>query len=724
MLPLLLLYASFNQQTFLKYMSSVAEAKDPQKLQSFMSPALRSEMPHVADFLNSGGSYGVGRFGWKAYSLVDPVSKNSYVVFSTPLTCEDMGEQVFSTNGSQITGYVPEAKTFGIQVLSHDITAHFKVDQKWAGFVDRIKFRRDSGGSSFMFRLGDNYMISSIVDSEGRKVPFSSAGGVTCVAQPKEAVFSYTITYSGIVDRPQYAGSISSSEILLAQDYWYVTVGREAAPYNLTSYTPAGWDVIGQGILAYQTIESGETKSVFHMDLPVVYYSFSSAKFAKAEDTIGPWKLRFYSLSPAEGLHDRNVLQSDVIAFYNKKFWPYPFPTWSTVVTPSYGGGALEAYSYTTWGSMPVEDAHEPSHTWWGGILPNSYLKSQWNESFAVFSENFFQRERDLGNKEERRKAFIEDPGPDPLFQASAVEDGPAEIGPAAGSLGYGKGSLVLQMLEQELGTETLLRCFHEWIRAHKPGSLEEWDGFEAAVNRVTASDYKWFFDEWLRRKGWADFEVTDAHWADGVVTCKVSFNGAPYKLKLEVLLEQPDGTRQVKDLVVSGPGAYSIPAAHKPVLVSFDPWWRILRTVKPDEQPVSLRALMGQPRRYTDPAHKDWMPFNTNGEVPTLPSKLDGVLLVGSPATLPVMADLVARAGFTVNGNSLTYDGTTIDLNEGAAMAVVDLPDGGHCGIALGKTEFAPNFGRSRLCLVDKYGRFLRGVTDPKTSGWMTFRL
>src|ERR1700722_9515712 len=104
MLPLLLLSASLSQQNFLTNMNAVASAKDPIKLQSYMTPSLRAQLPHVADFLGSGGSYGVGRFGWKAYSLVDPVSKASYVVLSTPLTCEDMGEQVFVTNGSQITG--------------------------------------------------------------------------------------------------------------------------------------------------------------------------------------------------------------------------------------------------------------------------------------------------------------------------------------------------------------------------------------------------------------------------------------------------------------------------------------------------------------------------------------------------------------------------------------------------------------------------------------------
>jgi len=76
------------------------------------------------------------------------------------------------------------------------------------------------------------------------------------------------------------------------------------------------------------------------------------------------------------------------------------------------------------------------------------------------------------------------------------------------------------------------------------------------------------------------------------------------------------------------------------------------------------------------------------------------------------------------VSGNNLTYDGTTIDLNNGCALAVVDLGEGKNCVIGLGKTRVAPDLGRARLALTDNLGRFLRGKTDPKTSGFLTFKL
>jgi hypothetical protein len=86
-------------------------------------------------------------------------------------------------------------------------------------------------------------------------------------------------------------------------------------------------------------------------------------------------------------------------------------------------------------------------------------------------------------------------------------------------------------------------------------------------------------------------------------------------------------------------------------------------------------------------------------------------------------MKALCDKAGFTVEGNKLSYKGTEIDLEHGAALAVVDLGGGRSCVIGLGKTRRRPDFGRARTVLVDDLGRFLRGKTDPKTSGYLTYR-
>lgn len=95
----------------------------------------------------------------------------------------------------------------------------------------------------------------------------------------------------------------------------------------------------------------------------------------------------------------------------------------------------------------------------------------------------------------------------------------------------------------------------------------------------------------------------------------------------------------------------------------------------------------------------------------------------IAHPETDATARMLCEMAGFQVRGDTLTYDGTTIDLRRGAALAVVDLPEG-QAVIALGATRLRPNTGRARLALVDELGRVLRAKTDPKSRGFLTARL
>jgi len=713
--------------TTIPTLDALAVQRDSGGLGKYLTTSLAKSRPGAFDFLKEASAYGVGRYGWHVYELREVGSGAVDAVFSTPLTCEDIGEQVYRWDGTRLTGYIPEAQTFGIRLVRHAITARFKPDQKWAGLVDKVRFEQTSSAASFQFRLADHFEISSILDAAGQPVPFASAGGVVSVASPtRKGNFEYTIRYSGTMDLPQYAGSVSPSEIMLSQDYWYPTVGRRPAPYTLTSYTPKGWKVIGQGVLSSQKESGDEVESTFRMDLPVVFYSFSSAPFEEATDRIAKWKISTYAQGESmERLHAENEVQGDVISFYDQTYSPYPFSSWSTVISPRYGGGALEAYSYTTWGSFPEEDAHEPSHTWWGGLLPNSYLHSEWNESFAVFSEGFFQRERDLGNRDERRKAFITDANPDSSFDAATVSQGGPEVGAAAGSLGYGKGAFVLQMLEDELGTPTFLKCLHAWLRERRAGALVEWQDFESVVDRETGKNYGWFFNEWLNRPGWPNFEIKNIRYKSGAITASVGYQGAPYRITIEALIRFSDGTETIKRVVVGGSGSLRIPVAKRPTLVSFDPWRRLLRVYHPDEVPLELRSTLHGAKRYLEPAHAGWAPTGEGGETAeALPQDLDGLVITGSPESNSLLRPLFRQVGFSVSGDRLTYRGTTVDLRKGGAFAIVDLPGGGHCTLAMGKTIFAPNVGRAKVCLVDQYGRFLRGYTPPKTSGWMVAQI
>ncbi|MCO5297189.1 MAG: hypothetical protein M9921_10060 [Fimbriimonadaceae bacterium] len=711
-------------------LDALAQKRDVAGLAKWSSPAVVASK--ALDFLKHNGAYDTGRFGWRAIELKDAAGPGVFVVFSTKLTSEDIGEQVFRWRNGKLDASVPELDSLGFRVERHDLDVRFDLPAKKAIVTDTATFRREKGsGGSFLVRMCPWFRVGAVADAKGKPVRFAQAGGVVSLPAPTgNAPFTYTLRYAGVVDLPRYAGSVSDKEVLLANDYWYPMIARQASPYSVTVHHPKDWIAVAQGERVSIVEGANEKVTKWRMDLPIVYFSLSAAPFKEYRQTIRGHVYSVWSMvMEPEEMKLQTELFAPVFEFYERSFGKSPFNGYGAVVSDVYGGGALEAYSYATYGTgwLPDQDAHEPAHTWWGGMIPNTYLRSLWNESFAVFSDGLFHREGGAGDREAKRLAFVQDAEPNPAYLTASCADGGASVGPAASALGYGKGGMVLQMLENEIGTDKMVEACRTWVARHKRPQVGEWEDFEKVVAQV-AGDHKWFFDQWIRRTGWADFDVTDVRWDGSAVVGNVVFKGPGYRLTLETMLESPLGARRFTRVVVpAAGGTIRIPAADKPALVSFDPWQRLLRRAEADETPVQLRNHMPN-KRYRDPAHPDWMAElggrRSGPGLKELPEDLSDTLIIGSPESLPAMGALCAKAGFVVAGNKLTWNGTTVDLDRGGAMAVVDLGSGKTCTIALGKTRLAPETGRARLALFDENGRFLAGVTEPKTGGFLTARL
>lgn len=700
-------------------LDALAQKRDVRAL----TPYLTSESTKPLNpllVISTNGAYATGRFGWHALDLNPPGGGASYVVFSTPLTSEDIGEMVFERTGDRLR-YVPEDQDLGVRIASHAFDVQFDIPSKRVAITDRMVVKKSGPTKThFLFRMSPYMKVESV---NGGKVPFAQAGGVTMLPMFGGDTSTFEVKYSGVVDMPGYAGSITTNEAQLTNDYWYPMIARYPAPYTINVKAPQDWKVIGQGE------ETGQGS--YRMDLPVVYYSLSAGPYKTATTSDGPRKLFAWSqILNEEKLKYQTEINRTIIDFYSKTFAPLPFSRFGALITKLYEDGALEAYSYATYspGWLPAEDPHEPAHTWWGGMINNTYLHSMWNESFAVFCEGLYSRNVQIGSPEERKLAYVKDARPSPPYLTAPVASGSPWYGGAASSLGYGKGGDVMQMLEVELGTETMIKTMRQWLQDQPKGKPGEWEDYERVVNKVTGKDYKWFFDQWLRRTGWAKFEVSQVKWQNGQITGLVHHTGTPYKINAEALLEFPNGKREiVKFNTMETPHAedytFKIKCPEKPILFSVDPWRRILREQHPDERPAMLDGALDEMQRFTDPKHKEYLPGLGEGAIPALPSDLNGIFIVGSPETLPAMAPLCAKAGFQVTGNRLVYKNMTVDLRECGAVALVDLGQGKRCAIGLGTFKVRPDFGRARLVVFDPYGRFLRGITEPKRSGWMTFR-
>jgi hypothetical protein len=692
------------QDSLVADLDRLAQAKDIASLAKYLSSDQGTGNPFSP--ISSGGGYGVGRFGWHALPLSEPEGPRRFVVFTTPMTSEDIGELLFEVSGGKLT-YIPEDDRLGVKVLRNRFDIRFNTAKKLVWIKDLVTLSSESPGLKFL-RFGPPYRMDSIKGG----THFNQAGGIVAM-HLGTGRSQLDLHYHAKVDLPGYAAGISTNEFTLTNDYWWPMVGRWPAPYEMTVHAPRNWSVTGQGRLMSRSKDAGQMLWNYRMDLPVSYYSVTASPCKPVAQRIhGRTYTVWSNFIPRKRALLQGPIYAGIVEFYNSAFGTWPFPGYGAVVSKSYGDGALEAYSYATYGDsdIPGEDAHEPSHTLWGGVIPNTYLHSFWNESFANFSVGLYHRNAPIGSVTDRRVAFVSHPAANPAYEQVAVSKGSAFIGPSAGALGYGKGAELLAMLEDEIGTQAMERALQYWLKNHPVGTPGEWDEFEASVNKVTGKDFGWFFQEWLDRPGYAQFTLANARFEESKVRVDLAFQSPAYRMNMEVLVGYPDGRTDLRRLVVPAQSsvALELPLAQRPAWVSFDPYRRILRPFAADEQPLTIASA----GKSLAPADK--------GQV----AQLSGKILRLPSTNATQILTLMRKAGFEIQGNRVSFRNQTCDLRHGSAQAVIDLGGGQHCLIVLGNTSLGTEPGDADKAIFDGYGRFLAGTTPPKTSGSLVFSL
>lgn len=716
--------ASEANQRAVAGLQKLFNVRDVDSLLAASNDAVKN-VPNVFRWLKTNGIYGGGTAGWTANLVTSPDGAHDYLVLGAVLGQEDIGAQVFEMKEGRLDRYVAESENFGWKIRHHDLTVEFTPATQTATIQDSFTFKKaGQSASTVILRLGQHYKISSLTRG-GEKIPFTQGGGAIIAAAPKADGEKWDISYAGKVNLPPgMGGLITAKEASLSGDLWYPAIARNACTYTCKAKVPAGWTAISQGKLLSK---EGDTWS-FKQDLPNSYFAVSAAAYKSAEKVIGGIKFRTLSLNMTqEQMEWQNELASDVIHFYSKAFKQYPFDTWTSLVSTCMFGGALEAYSHATYmeGWLPDQDAHEPAHTWFGGIAPNTYLKSLWNESFADFCEHFFLREGSRCNREEARKAFVAPTFVNSSYNQIANTEGHCATGFLGTSVGYQRGGLALQAIESFIGTEKMTEAIKLFLNRVQPGDNPEWDDFRKALVDVNGEKAGMYFDEWLARPGYPQFKLANVAYDGKYVRGSAAFDKVEYHFPVEVLVRYTDGTETTEKVMLNGTGPFALSVKKAPALVSFDPWGKVMGT-----SAYIYRGVTGVSRgwaRWAEPAVKgqDQAILGSGRNYSAAePKDAAGMIIFAHPKRNALARKLAAEVGIKVEGDTATYKGTSVNLAKGGFAAVVDLPEGKKAVVAYGNVKLGPNLNTVKLALFDDLGRTLRAQMEPRTTGSFAFPL
>ncbi len=577
-------------------MGAVPSHADPSDLTNMMQRALQAVNDHNEMQLKSfvtaqaypGFDWIHSREKWQADVLNFPVppkrgGPSTFIVFHTWHSCESDGDHLYPVlngdNGPVLGPEIMEDDPRGYQITDHQLRVRLNIQDQTAHIRDTVSVKPlvAHPPTVCLMRLSQDYIVDSIV-WHNKPVKFQQAGGVLALASPRQGYFHVTLHYSGVLNH--YDSDYIRPDNATLNSYWYPNISRLPATSTVTAIAPPGWIAVGQGnLIRKYNGKSGTKIFVYQNEIPVSFQTLDEGAYTVTSRHVYGMNLSICLLNPDPALAkiclDR--LQS-VIEFYSRIYGHFPYPTYTLVATNNAFDTPLEGYSMATFPLKDLPDAiaHEVSHTYWGGLLPCTYLHSMWDEAFAHFSELLYDRDNNIPYGHYDRSDLSHKQLGD-RFEDVSVVDSHDTLRDDEIDSGYIKGAMILRLLELQLGKPVLLNCMQAFLRMRHAGEPVEWSDFETAVNRTTGKNYNWFFQQWLNQTGLPSLTLSNvqvlASNGGYLLTGTVSQTEPNYQLTLPIVVHLQNGQIETASMSLSnGSGSFAILCPTEPSNISIDP--------------------------------------------------------------------------------------------------------------------------------------------------------
>ena len=361
-----------------------------------------------------------------------------------------------------------------------------------------ILVRAEWGGSRILsFAANDEIKFKAVKDADGNALPWIHADDGLLVILP-EALEAGSTTEIGIEFGGKVLGELEKGIYVLLDTYsWYPRIGDfDRATYDVTLRWPQRHELLASG----RVVDSGSEGKLRwerrELEIPTIAFSFEIGAFDIQTVTAGDVVITV-AFSKTTGGSRKGAKQEvlehlpKALTFFEEKFGDYPLDYMTVVTVPrGFSQGFLGFVTLTHAlisnrilfvNETQVTElvAHELSHQWWGNKVGWVGYRDQWlSESLADFSSMLYaadQAERKSVYLSGQARAWRRTLNRKILDGRTLESLGPVVMGQRLGSskssgayqaIVYQKGSVILNMLAQSLGTEPFSNMLKELANA------------------------------------------------------------------------------------------------------------------------------------------------------------------------------------------------------------------------------------------------------------------
>ena len=514
------------------------------------------------------------------------------------------------------------------QYLHHDI--HASIEHSTGGIIvtDTLVVPEGLTNTPFVFSLNSN--LSVIKTGEGITVDLIDASQdakiqtyrITFAKMPKGELkipLHYKGTLEGRIETgaAEYArgfsdtdGMIGPGGIYLAGSTSWIPAFEEAAlfTFTLTAEVDEDWSIVSQGTRTENSITGGRRTIRYESSDPMDEVFLIAGRWTEYSTRAGEILVQAFLRTPDEALANRYLqVTSHYLDLYNTLIGKYPYTKFALVENfwetgygmPSFTllGPKVIRFPWILHSSYP----HELLHNYWGNSVFVDYEKGNWCEGITAYMADHLIKEQQGLAVEYRRNTlqkFTDYVNEENDFPPSGFI---SRNNPAEEAVGYGKVLMFNNMLRDELGDDLFIRAYADFYRNNK-FSYASYDDIRISFEKVSGKDLKPFFDQWIGRKGAPSLELSEVKVNREGSTFELCFSigqvqeGEPFHLNVPVAIylenEEEVFLTRIKMDKHEINNSYKFDT--RPLKVSIDPQFNLMRTLHRSEVPSTLSQLFG----------------------------------------------------------------------------------------------------------------------------------